>query len=816
MHYILKIFDLISRNKYAGGLSLIAITLLLLCLALRINLNEDITAFLPLNEQQQKALAVYQDTSGANKILAIFQNNAPACKDYDAILLAIEKFKDTLQQKDTAHIVHNLVTEFNTEEITQMTEFVYANIPYFLTSSDYQRIDSLLSNKDFISRQIQEDKAMLQMTMSGPVADHLAIDPLNLFQPVLARLKQHTHSKVEIYQGAIFTPDMSRAIVMMDSPFGNNETKNNTRLMNLLQSVADTVQLSTTNVNIHFIGGPSIAVENAKQIKADSTLAAVIAIALIVLLLYIHLRSTRNILLILLSVAWGSLFAIAALAVLSQRPSLIVIGISSIIIGLAVNYPLHLIAHTAHTHTQRQALREVITPLVIGNITTVGAFIALLPLQATALRDLGIFSAFLLVGTLIFTIIFLPHLIKKHAPSIPPPASEDSASDKITLPSPGTSALPTTVSNNKKIIALLLILTPIFAYYSTLTGFDADISHINYMTDQQKADIQAFQNITSNNPTNNNAIYIVAEGKTIQQALNLNQKNINNLTTSAVTSQCALTTLQFLPSKRQQQQRIQKWQAFIKKNSHKLIHQLNTISTQNGFSPDAFNQFHNILTSTYPIKEYTYFSPLTLINNPFLSIDTINKSYRVITYLHTTATVSEASASNKTISRSCDCPPPYLDTPAAWNIAQTINSTPTKPKDNTFAFHVKSLSSAATRALSDNFNYIGYACALIVFLFLTLSFQSIELALISFLPMAISWIWILGIMGIANIQFNIVNIILATFIFGQGDDYTIFITEGCTYEYAYHKKMIDSYKKSIIISATIMFIGIGTLIIAKH
>ena len=67
-----------------------------------------------------------------------------------------------------------------------------------------------------------------------------------------------------------------------------------------------------------------------------------------------------------------------------------------------------------------------------------------------------------------------------------------------------------------------------------------------------------------------------------------------------------------------------------------------------------------------------------------------------------------------------------------------------------------------------------------------------------------------------GIQFNIINIILATFIFGQGDDYTIFITEGCQYEYTYRRKMLASYKSSIIISAMIMFIGMGVLVLAMH
>ena len=71
-------------------------------------------------------------------------------------------------------------------------------------------------------------------------------------------------------------------------------------------------------------------------------------------------------------------------------------------------------------------------------------------------------------------------------------------------------------------------------------------------------------------------------------------------------------------------------------------------------------------------------------------------------------------------------------------------------------------------------------------------------------------------MGLLGINFNIVNVILATFIFGQGDDYTIFMTEGCQYEYATGRRMLASYQHSILLSALIMFIGMGSLILARH
>jgi 1-acyl-sn-glycerol-3-phosphate acyltransferase len=119
-------------------------------------------------------------------------------------------------------------------------------------------------------------------------------------------------------------------------------------------------------------------------------------------------------------------------------------------------------------------------------------------------------------------------------------------------------------------------------------------------------------------------------------------------------------------------------------------------------------------------------------------------------------------------------------------------------------------------ALSDDFNNVLYLCGFIVFIFLLFTFGRIEITLLTFIPLTVAWVWILGLMNIFDLKFNIVNIILATFIFGQGDDYTILVTEGLIYEYTYRKKMLAKFKNSIILSTTILFIGIGMLIFAKH
>ena len=119
-------------------------------------------------------------------------------------------------------------------------------------------------------------------------------------------------------------------------------------------------------------------------------------------------------------------------------------------------------------------------------------------------------------------------------------------------------------------------------------------------------------------------------------------------------------------------------------------------------------------------------------------------------------------------------------------------------------------------SVNNDFNLILVICSVSVFLALLLSYGRLELAIMSFIPMAISWIIILGLMAILGIEFNIVNIILSTFVFGIGDDFSIFIMDGLLNEYKTGKKMLSSHKTAIFFSAFTSIVGMGALIFAGH
>ena len=579
---ILRLYDYMKAHRMLCVLSFVVVTLLLVVSVLRLSYKEDISDFLPVDSQHHNALKIYQDISGANKIFAVFQYRDTTKTDPEMMVTSVDAFVETIQRTDTAHRVANVMSQIDLEKLSAVTDFVYNNIPYFLTEKDYARMDSLLETTDYIHRQLQQDKQMLLFPSGGLLSDNIQRDPLNLFTPVVQKLQRaDTSLKFELYDGHIFSPDMQKAFVIIGSPYGASETENNAKLISLLQTCSKKVMAHHRNLDIHIIGGPVIAVGNASQIKSDSILSVTIAVVFIMALLLFTLRNLRNIFLIALSIAWGWLFAIGGLALIHNSVSIIVIGISSVILGIAVNYPLHFIAHLTHTPQKKQALRELIMPLFVGNITTVGAFLALVPLQSVALKDLGLFSSFLLIGTIVFVLIYLPHLSKVSK------EVKHTFLDKISEVS---------LENNPIVVTIVVVMTLVFGYYSFQTKFDANMANINYMTDEQKADMAYFQHTMMVNGEYQK-VYAVTADSTMNGALDKNlrlQPALDKLVKTKLVHDYSSCN-QFVVSTSEQRRRLALWRDFLRRNKEKLTTSLRSSMQTEGFSVESFDDFYTLL-----------------------------------------------------------------------------------------------------------------------------------------------------------------------------------------------------------------------------
>ncbi len=768
---ITDIYTFFSRRKGIRRASLLVLTGLLAFLVSSLHFSEDISDFLPLGTREREQMSVYQNIAGADKLILLFSGP----EDPDYTVEAIECFVETAGAEDKRGWCEHLTAQIDMDAIAAVSNYVLENAPYFLTEADLERMDSLLAVPGYLQKALDNDRQVLMFPSSPLVTGRITRDPLALFGPVMFRLQSSLgQSGFELYDNYIFSPDMSRAVLMLDSPFGSSETQGNAQLLSFLEGITHKMQQAYPGVSVDIIGGPAIAVGNSVRIKKDSILAISLSVVLIFLLLAYSFNSLRNILLIFLTVGWGLLFALGGLSVFRDNVSIIVIGIASVILGIAINYPLHLISHSAYYQPDRKlALKEILSPLVVGNITTVGAFLALIPLKSTALRDLGLFASLLLVGTILFVLFYLPHYMEvKNGRK-----RDNRVLEMLSTFSP---------EHHRWLVAGTVILTVVLLFFSFRTQFDANISHINYMSPEQSREMQYFEDLMTHDVSHTaQTLYVYGSGSSEEEAIRDIRGREVLLDSLA---RCGKLTrqneaLSFFCSREEQQARLDRWKLFVQRHRQMLTTELAEAARTAGFAPGAFDRFYRLVqdSSTLEPQEADLFEPLreTVFSQSTTSVD--GKSYLVCPV---NVEPEDMEAVKSVLGGQC--------------------------------FEIAGINKAMASSLSDNFNYIGWACSLIVFLFLWFSFGRLELALISFLPMAVSWVWILGLMALLGIKFNIVNIILATFIFGQGDDYTIFMTEGCQYEYSRRKPILKAFKSSILQSAAIMFAGIGTLIVARH
>lgn len=199
---ILKIYDFLGRHVSLRWVSFLAITLVLLASVVRLSYKEDIQDFLPLGGEDRQRMAVYQDISGMNRLFVIFETPQLPSGGVEQTVEAIERFVQAVEESDTAGWCRDMQASFDFESLSETMDFIYRNIPLFLTEKDYGRMDSLLALPGYMDRRLEDDLNALMFPSGDILCQNIARDPLGLFIPPLEALQQsQTGFRFEIYDG---------------------------------------------------------------------------------------------------------------------------------------------------------------------------------------------------------------------------------------------------------------------------------------------------------------------------------------------------------------------------------------------------------------------------------------------------------------------------------------------------------------------------------------------------------------------------------------------------------------------------------------
>lgn len=772
--YLVYLF--FSKRKLFFTLFVVVICGVLGYYASKIELEEDITRFIPSDKNTSNINSILQNLKSKDKLVVHLYSGS--ADNIDQLVEKADALFDSVQQKVSASAYSNITYKVSDNTMQNVYEVFYNNIPFFLDQNDYERIKSLL-NPDSINYSLSRDYETLLSPSGIVLAKYIKRDPLNIVPLALKKINTiQLDENFETYNGAIVTKDHKHLLMFITPAHAATETAKNKELINSVRSFAR--NLSDGSIRVEPFGACMVSLGNADQLRKDTILTTSITVILIALLIGLYFKNLFPVIFIFLPVAFGMAFSLAMLFLFKGVVSAIAVAAGAAVLGIAINYSLHFFTHYKHIRNIKEVINDLTVPMLIGCTTTVGAFFSLMFTKSEALHDFGQFAGFSLIGALLFSVFVLPHLLKiSFGKNF---ESEKVFDHKVTFLDKLVAYRP----DKSKLVALAaLVITIALSFFASDVGFESDMNKMSYMDDETRL---AEKHLDEVNNFAARSVYIFAGGKNIEAAMELNDlvfSKLDSLKTAGQIKRVSSVSSVY-PSVKKQNEKLEQWNLFFTKEvKDSLQSNILKYGANYKFKPEAFQAFYDLLNRSY--------STINKPDSDSLSKSLLSEYVSVVKGEPTILTHVKVDADKKE------------------QLYKLFSS-----NENIVVFDRQHLTSQFVDVISSDFSTILWITSVLVFGFMLLSHGRIELAVINFLPMFISWLWILGIMSLVGIKFNVINIIISTFIFGLGDDYSIFIMDGLLTEYKYGKKTLSSYKTSILLSALTTIIGIGVMVFAKH
>lgn len=759
-----------KNHRLAFWAIIISIFLSSVFLASKIQFEEDITKVMPVDERIAEINQVIEKSRITDRIVVNLSlkdssntSSAQLVKNADQMIARFEELKPQL--------IDEVIVGADDESAIQLFEFVHDFLPLFLDSSDYEAIADKIDEKEIVNA-LRSGYKLLLTPAGSYIKKSFLSDPLNIGALGLKKIqKAFSNGEYKIIENKIFTSDEKNLIFFIKPAHASKESGKNAELIHRLD---DIIQSADQAVEVHYFGTPAVSVGNAERIKKD--LNYIITIIVVVLFLFISLfyRSVYHFFILIVPVVFGAAVGLAVLYLVKERVSSISLGIGSVLLGITIDYSLHIFTHFKTVGNIEKLLTDISNSLLMSCLTTIAAFVCLLFMDSDALRQLGLFASVSFLASGLSALIILPQLISA-------PKTKKISVSEFKFPEfnrfkqfrPGT------------VFFVLLIVSLVGLYLSQNPQFEKNLDALNYMTDDLKKSEEVL-NRTSG--VSLKSVFLVSSGSTLNDALSTLESAspiIDSLQLAGVIKRSSGVSPMLL-SIDVIEKKYKRWNSFWNDEKvDKIMQIIDREATVLGFKKDVFTGFRSLLLSTAKGVN----PDILLKSNEKMLSDYVSKtdsSCSIITILN----VNEQDRSK---------------------LYESFSGI-----EDVIVFDKKYLSESLVNLLSENFNFLVDISLLLVFIILLVAYGRIELAVITFLPILMSWYWTLGAMALFGLKINIVNIIVCTFVFGLGIDYSIFIINALIQQYAKGEKNLSSFRTSIFLSGMTTIIGIGGMIFAQH
>lgn len=788
--FCIKIYRFFRNHRAVFWVSMIALYAFFGYFASKIYLEEDINKLMPSskNEDGTTKLA-FANLRIKDKTFLLFEGKNGASVEH--ITEICDAFIDSLESRNAAmdstqQVIGNIFYRLPDDLMLDVIDYMSAHLPAYIDTSIYTRLDAMLTYPH-MKQQMKANHDDLLSPVGSMFPELIQTDPVGLRGLLMEQMKPFTEGAAGSYKtlnGHFFVQDSTVCVAFITPMYSATNTGQGSTLFRILNDQIEQFSASAPDVKISYHGTPASGFYNSWRIKSDLKGTIIGSLVLVLIFISICFRNYNTIPLLLLPVVFGTLFGLAAMYFIKGHFSLLALGIGAVVLGVALSYVLHIITHYKYISDPEQVLRDQVKPVCLGCLTTIGSFMGLIFIRTELLQDFGLFAAFAIVGTTFFSLVFLPQFLNPRKNKLNHRAF--AIIDRI-------NAYP---FDRKKPLLFTILATAVVCigfYIAGGTQFDADMHNLGY-----KAESTSYSEnlLRSKTHTGDKQKYFASSGTTMEEAIEnfeIMATKLDSLQNIGLVKSYTHTNQIFVPL-HVQQERIDAWKNFWTGERLQLVHDLiNKTAPEAGLIPDAFSPFFEFATADYEPDALYEASIIPEGYQSTLMEQSYNDEYLCFT--------SVRCKNDSIHSKESD-----------YNrICEAIVSSPNLLVLDTYYYTTDTLIQ-----LNDDFNVLQWVSMLFVLIVLFFSFHfNIKHTLLGFMPILSSWLIVLGAMVIFDVRFNLINIIISTFIFGIGVDYSIFVMNGLIGGKE-NSRLLGYHKTAIFFSAFILIVTVSSMLFAEH
>ena len=788
--FCIKIYRFFRNHRAVFWVLMIALYAFFGYFASKIYLEEDINKLMPSskNEDGTTKLA-FANLRIKDKTFLLFEGKNGASVKH--IAEVCDAFIDSLEYRNAAmdstqQVIGNIFYRLPDDLMLDVIDYMSAHLPAYIDTSIYTRLDAMLTYPH-MKQQMKANHDDLLIPVGSMFPELIQMDPVGLRGLLMEQMKPFTEGAAGSYKtlnGHFFVQDSTVCVAFITPMYSATNTGQGSTLFRILNDQIEQFSASAPDVKISYHGTPASGFYNSWRIKSDLKGTIIGSLVLVLIFISICFRNYNTIPLLLLPVVFGTLFGLAAMYFIKGHFSLLALGIGAVVLGVALSYVLHIITHYKYISDPEQVLRDQVKPVCLGCLTTIGSFMGLIFIRTELLQDFGLFAAFAIVGTTFFSLVFLPQFLNPRKNKLNHHAF--AIIDRI-------NAYP---FDRKKPLLFTILTAAVVCigfYIVGGTQFDADMHNLGYKAESTSYSENLLRTKTH---TGDKQKYFASSGATMEEAIEnfeIMATKLDSLQSIGLVKSYTHTNQIFVPL-HVQQERIDAWKNFWTGERLQLVHDLiNKTAPEAGLIPDAFSPFFEFATADYEPDALYKASIIPEGYQSTLMEQSYNEEYLCFT--------SVRCKNDSIHSKESD-----------YNrICEAIVSSPSLLVLDTYYYTTDTLIQ-----LNDDFNVLQWVSMLFVLIVLFFSFHfNIKHTLLGFMPILSSWLIVLGAMVIFDVRFNLINIIISTFIFGIGVDYSIFVMNGLIGGKE-NSRLLGYHKTAIFFSAFILIVTVSSMLFAEH